>query len=258
MNAGMGGQIIIMSNGNGAVSVTTPPREIWNLRDARLFDALTPDEMEQVLEVMPTYSYRAGEYVFYTGEVAESLFILQVGTVKVSYINLNGDEKILNIFRPGDVFGELFLGQYRRRIGEAQALEDVVVGRLCEETFLDLIQRLPRIALNFIRHLADEQRQTLARMHALMRAEARYRLLGTLLSITRRYCCPDGADWLDLPASLTQEDIANMAGLNRSTVSTLINGLRREGVLGGQGRIISVNHTAIQQILEDAGLEVLE
>ncbi len=133
----------------------------------------------------------------------------------------------------------------------------MVVGRLCEETFLDLIQKLPRVALNFIRHLADEQRQTLARMHALMRAEARYRLLGTLLSITRRFCCTDG-DWLDLPMSLTQEDIANMAGLNRSTVSTLINDLRREKVLGGQGRVLSVNHVAIERILEDAGLEVLE
>ncbi len=242
---------------NGTRAGIRPPQEIWNLRDARLFDQLTPEEMEQVLEVMPAYSYRAGEYVFYAGEVADSLFVLQVGTVKVSYINLNGDEKILNIFRPGDVFGELFLGQYRHRIGEAQALEDVVVGRLCEETFLDLIQRLPRVALNFIRHLADEQRQTLARMHALMRAEARYRLLGTLLSIARRYCCTDG-DWFDLPPSLTQEDVANMAGLNRSTVSTLINDLRREGVLGGRGRTISVNYAAMQQILEDAGLEVLE
>ncbi len=91
-------------------TITRLPQEIWNLRNARLFAQLTPEEMEQVLEVMPTYSYRAGEFVFYTGEVADSLFVLQVGTVKVSYINLNGDEKILNIFRPGDVFGELFLG----------------------------------------------------------------------------------------------------------------------------------------------------
>lgn len=242
---------------NGTITAAPLPQEIWNLRDARLFRDLSSAEMAQVLEVMPAYSYRAGDVVFYTGEVADSLFLLQVGTVKVSYITLNGDEKVLNIFRPGDVFGELFLGKYRYRIGEARALEDVVVGRLCEETFLDLIQRLPRVALNFIRHLADEQRQTLARMHALMRAEARYRLLGTLLSLTRRFCCTDGY-WLDLPASIRQEDIANMAGLNRSTVSTLINDLRREGVLGGQGRVLSVNHIAIKTLLEDAELEVLE
>ena len=94
-------------------------------------------------------------------------------------------------------------------------------------------------------------------MHALMRADARYRLLGTLLSVARRFCCTDG-DWFELPSSLTQEDIANMAGLNRSTVSSLINELRREGILGGTGRSLTVNRIAVEDLLEEAGLEVLE
>jgi CRP-like cAMP-binding protein len=232
------------------------PREIWNLRNVNLFVDLTPAEMQQVIDVMPVYRYRAGERLFLAGEQARSLFVLQMGTVKVSYITLNGDEKVLNIFQPGDVFGELFLGKYRHRIGEAQALEEVVVGKLCEDTFLELIQRLPRVALNFIRHLADQQRETLARMHAIMRMEARYRLLGTLLSMARRYCCTEG-DWFELPYSVTQIDIANMAGLNRSTVSSLINTFRRDGLLGGSGRTLTVNMAAIESVLEDAGLEVL-
>ena len=233
-----------------------PTDEIWNLRDVELFSSLEPHEIEEIMRVMPSYEYQRGQYVFYAGDVADSLFVLHSGTVKVSYITLNGDEKVLNIFKPGDVFGELFLGKYRHRIGEAQALEHVVVGRLCEETFLDLVARFPRIALNFMRHLADFQRETLARMHALMRMEARYRLLGTLLSVARRYCCTDGS-WFELPASLTQEDIANMAGLNRSTVSTLINELRRENILGGSGRSLAVNRAAVETILEEAGFDVL-
>ena len=222
-----------------------------------MFNDLSPDEVEEVLKVLPTYRYRRGEYLFYAGDVADSLYVVQFGTIKVSYITLNGDEKILNIFRPGDVFGQLFLGKYRHRIGEAQALEDAVVCKLCESDFLDLIQRFPRIALNFIRHLADEQRETLARMHALMRTEARYRLLGTLLTIARRYCCT-GGDWFELPLLLTQEGIANLAGLNRSTVSSLVNDFRREGILGGTGRSMTANRVAITKILEEAGLEVLE
>lgn len=231
--------------------------ELWNVRGVNLFRGLTEDEMEEVLRLMPPRSYRKGEYIFFAGDVADALFLLHLGTVKVSYITLNGDEKILNIFRPGDIFGELFLGKYRHRVGEAQALDDVIVCRMDEETFLSLIRRFPQIALNFIRHLVDSQRETLARTHALMRADAKYRLLGILLSIARRYCCTEG-DWFDLPASLTQEDIANMAGLNRSTVSSLINELRRDGVLGGTGRALRVNRTAIEELLDEAGLEVLE
>lgn len=230
---------------------------LWDMHGADLFAGLTPEEMEEMLRLAPPKSYHKGEFIFLTGEAADALFLLQLGTVKVSYITLNGDEKILNVFRAGDIFGELFLGKYRQRIGEAQALEDVIVCKLCEETLLSLIQRVPRVALNFIRHLVDSQRETLARTHALMRADAKYRLAGVLLSLARRY---DGAElaWLELPASLTQEDIANMAGLNRSTVSSLINELRRAGVLGGTGRTLSVNRRALEAMLDEAGLEVLE
>jgi len=227
------------------------------MRGINLFEGLTSEQIEEVLELAPPRSYRKGEYIFFTGDAADALYILELGTVKVSYVTLNGDEKVLNIFQPGDIFGELFLGKYRRRVGEAQALDDVIVCKMSEDTFLSLIQHVPQIALNFIRHLADSQRETLARTHALMRAEAKYRLSGVLLSMARRYCCTD-PDWFELPASLTQEDIANMSGLNRSTVSSLINKLRREGVLGGTGRSLKVNRAAIETLLEEAGLEILE
>lgn len=227
------------------------------MRGINLFDGLTEDEIEEVLKLAPHKSYHKGEFIFYAGDAADALFLLQLGTVKVSYVTLNGDEKILNVFRPGDIFGELFLGKYRLRVGEAQALDDVIVCTMCEDTFLSLTQRFPRIAFNFIRHLADSQREAMARTHALMRADAKSRLVGILLSLARRYCCTE-PDWFELPASLTQEDIANLAGLNRSTVSSLINELRRDEVLGGAGRSLRVNRTAIEALLEEAGLEVLE
>jgi CRP-like cAMP-binding protein len=230
--------------------------EVWSLRNVRIFEGLPPDEIEQAMADMPRQQFQRGEYIFFTGDNADSLYILERGTVKVSYITLNGDERILNIFQAGDVFGDLFMGEYRHRIGEAQALEGVVVCKLGEVTFLEMIQNHPRIGLNFIRHLTDEHRRTLARMHALMRSEARYRLLGTLLNIARRYCCTDGS-WFELPGSLTQDDIAKMADLNRSTVSTLINEFRRDGLLGGSGRALRADRAAIEQMLEDAGLEVL-
>jgi CRP-like cAMP-binding protein len=231
--------------------------EIWNLRNVHLFRGLSPTQMDEIIKMMPVNSYRKGEYVFMAGEVADKLYVLQVGTVKISYVDLNGDEKVLNIFQAGDIFGDLFLGQYRHRIGQCQALEDVIVCPLREVDFLNVTQRFPQVALNFIRHQADEHRETVARMHALLSMDAKHRLLGTLLALARRFCC-DQADWFTLPESLTQEDIANMTGLNRSTVSLLINDLRRQGILGGTGRSLSVNQRAVEEILEQSGSEILE
>jgi len=132
-----------------------------------------------------------------------------------------------------------------------------VVCRLLEDNFLPLIQQFPRIALNFIRHQANEHRLTMARMQALMGMNARERLLGMFLNLARRYCCEEEA-WFTLHETLTQEDLANMTGLNRTTVSSLINEFRRDGILGGSGRVITVNRQAVLKTLEQTGAELLE
>lgn len=230
--------------------------EIWNLRGVDLFRDLTPEETQAILTAMPMLRYRAGEYLFHTGDPANCLYLLRAGTVKIAYITPNGDEKILSIFQAGDLFGELFLGTHRHRLGEAQALSEVLVCKLTEADFLMLLQQFPKVGFNFIRHLVNEQRDTMARMHVLMRTDAKARLLGTLLHLARRYGC-DQEEWFELPSSLKQDDIANMAGLNRSTASLLINELRREGVLGGAGRMLCMNPALIEKLLADMGLEVL-
>lgn len=231
--------------------------EIWNLRQVHLLQGLTPLQMDEVLRIMPVASFRKNEYIFMAGDEADALYVVQLGTVKVAYVDLNGEEKILDIFQAGDIFGYLFLGRYRQRIGNAQALSDVVLCRLTEVDFINLIQRFPVIALNFIRQQSDEYRETVARMHALMSMDAKHRLLGTFLTLARRYCC-DQEDWFTLPESLTQEDIAKMTGLNRSTVSLLINELRRQNILGGTGRALSVKKKAVEEILKAIGSEILE
>lgn len=229
----------------------------WSLQNTNLFEGLDEIQIARVLQSMPVESYRRQEYLFQTGDEADCLFILQVGSVKLSYINLNGDEKVLSILQSGDIFGDLFLGKFRSRIGFAQAMGDVVVCRLLEDDFLKLIREFPLVALNFIRHQANEHRQTMARMQALMGMNARERLLGIFLNLARRYCCQDET-WFTLHDTLTQEDLANMTGLNRTTVSSLINEFRRDGILGGTGRTITVNRKRVLETLERSGSELLE
>ena len=232
-------------------------RSSWSLHNINLFEGLSDEQAAQVLQSMPAESYRRQEYLFHTGDEADCVFILRVGVVKLSYVNLNGDEKVLSILQSGDIFGDLFLGKFRSRIGFAQAIDDVVVCRLLEKDFLQLIQQFPRVALNFIRHQANEHRLTMARMQALMGMNARERLLGMFLNLARRYCCEE-QPWFTLHETLTQEDLANMTGLNRTTVSSLINEFRRDGILGGSGRVITVNRQAVLEALEQTGSELLE
>lgn len=218
---------------------------------------LPPEEATALMACMSELSLRNGQYLFHLGDPADALYFLISGMMKISYGNPRGDEAPMGFFQAGDIFGHLFLGKYRFRVGSAVALTDCLVGRLCEADFLQLVETYPKMGILFMRLFADYQRESLARLHALMHVDARARLLGALLNFARHLCCPQEG-WFKLPNTLTQADIASIAGVNRATASLLINEFRRDGILGGQGRILTVNIQAVRTILEEQGLEILE
>lgn len=221
-----------------------------------IFAALEAPQLDDALRYLHLTEYPREQMIFHAGDPASTIFLLLRGMVKISYGNPRGEEKIVSIFQDGDLFGDLFIGSYRFRIGTAVTLTSVTVGRLQYDHFVTLVERYPRLGLTFSQHLADRQRETLARTHVLMHMDAQTRLIGTLHNLAHHHCCTQQG-WFIVPDCLSQDDIANMANLNRSTASMLINRLRREGILGGTGRTLTVNRAAVKELLTQAGLEIL-
>lgn len=226
-----------------------------NIHHIQLFEGLSVPQAKHAISFMRKIKVRRGEFIFLTGETADYLYILQKGLVKISYFTSDGDERIIDFREDGEIFGELFLGRYRHRVGFAIALTDCTIYKLCEKCLFDISQCYPQINLNFIRHLVDSQREAFARMHALSRSDAKLRLLGLLIALARKTSDHDGN--YRLHPMITQEDLANMAGLNRSTVSSLINECRRKNILGGTRREIIIHVSKIEGLLRDYGSEVL-
>jgi CRP-like cAMP-binding protein len=231
----------------------------WNWHHVRLFQQLRQEQIDEILEAMPARHVRQHDYVYRVGDVADELFVLRAGTVKVFYITSAGREQIIDIAQPGDTFGDLFPGESPVRLLAAQALEDVVVRRLHSDTLARLLQQSPCLSMHFLRYMAYAERQMLRRTQVLLQPLPEARLLGILFSLvslrTRRV---EVESWTHLPETITQEDIANMAALNRSTVSLLINRFRRDGMLGGHGRVLSIHTTRVRRFLQSLGLEVDE
>jgi CRP/FNR family transcriptional regulator len=226
---------------------------IWNLRNLRLFKDLMPEELHALSPLLNTHQYSRGQFIFHAGEEAERLYFLDKGTVKISVTSPEGEERILDIFRSGDTFGELFFGPDTHRMATAQTLSNVTVRTMAGEAFMGLMRTRPDLCLTFVRHLVKQQRRTLMRMEALMHIDAGSRLLAMLLDLAER-CGQRTGDCYVLPENLTQGDLASMVGLNRSTVNLLINDYRRKGILGGQGTILMIHPIPARVSLKKAGL----
>ncbi len=221
-----------------------------------LFAGLLAADLQHCHFTLKKQVYPSGAMIFALGEQADYICLLCEGLVKVSYVTPNGEESLLDILQAGDLFGDLFIGKYRYRIGYAQAMGTVALYKVSESQLEALLRHHPRVALNLVHYQANARRETITRVHALLQTDSQARLLGILLGLARRLCCLRGDSFI-LPREITQEDIAKLAGLNRSTVSSLINQFRRYGIMGGRGRQLIVHCALAERFLHQNGFELV-
>ena len=214
---------------------------------ADLWEGLSPDERDQVARYCPDRSFPKGSVIFTPGDAPEALYVLRSGLVKLSHVSEDGQESILRVFGPGDVFGELLLA-VRARPFLALALTACVVTVVPGKTFLQLLSTIPRIGFNFIgvlsRHLVEM---------ALDRGQASHkwsfdRLVLTLLNLSKAHGKEaEGKTGIALP--LTHQILADMIGSSRETVSRHLARLQREGIVTQRGRTLLIHEARLKALL---------
>jgi CRP/FNR family transcriptional regulator, cyclic AMP receptor protein len=235
------------------ILLSIPPDPTSVPRNLHLFAGLVPHELREAVRFLDTRYYRPGEFIFEMGEPPQRLYFLERGIVKITIVTPDGRERILDVVDAGSTFGETFLSRGKRWTAAAQALSAATVRTIALKAFTNLMQTLPNLCLTFVRHLAELQHRTLVRLDAQMQMDRGLRLLAVLLDLGGR-CGQRTDDNYTLPGELTQGELARMVGLNRSTVSVLLNYYRRNGILGGQGGMIVIHSTPARAVLRKAGL----
>jgi CRP-like cAMP-binding protein len=221
-----------------------------------LFARLTEDERRALAPYVHMQHYRRGAFLFHVDEAADQLFWMYHGIVKVSALTPEGNERLLNIFWPGDSFGMICVSSDQRHLGIAQAIAPVSVLATTRSGLAQLLRLRPDLATDLWQDLLNQQRRITLRVEALLSVDTGERLLALLLDMGQRYGLPTPNGYR-LAAGLTQDDIAHLAGLNRSTTSLLINRYRRDGVLGGHGRRLEIYQEPARALLAQAGMAML-
>lgn len=216
---------------------------------SHLWEGLSPAEREQAARVCPERRFRKGTTIFAPGDPPDALYILTSGLVTLSHLSESGQESILRVFGPGDVFGELLLTVTVRPF-LTTALTDCVVTVIPAKTFLHLLSVIPRIGLNFIsilsRHLTEM---------ALDRGESSHkwslqRLALTLLKLAAAHGVKEKAGTaIALP--LTHQILADTIGTSRETVTRDLGRLKRRGIVSQRGRTFLIQPARLKALAPD-------
>jgi CRP-like cAMP-binding protein len=204
------------------------------LKRVPLFSELSRKHLERISEVAHQRSYHKDQVILIEEDIGQTLFILMSGQVKVSRISEEGKEVILAVMGAGDFFGELSLLDGQSRSANVTVIKDSEMMLIQRDDFLSLLSELPPIAINLLRELASRMRKSDSQIKSLSLKNAIGKVTGTIIRLADDIGVQDG-NRVEISNVPTQQDLANMAGTSRETISRVIQKLVNQKYLNKEG-----------------------
>jgi CRP-like cAMP-binding protein len=172
-------------------------------------------------------------------EYGDLVFLVKVGTIKITRVNDEGKEVILALLGPGEMFGELAVLDGEARSANALAQENCELLAINREDFLDILKNNFTVSYNVMYELARRLRKSDQQIEALSLSDAEHRIGVSLLNLAEDMgVIRKGKVTIqNLPF---QQDIANMAGTSRETVSRVLKILENKNMIFKEGHTLII------------------
>ncbi|SVA11573.1 uncharacterized protein METZ01_LOCUS64427 [marine metagenome] len=218
-----------------------------HLRNVPIFTDLTDSDLTKIASKMVPRVYEKGQMILLEESMGETFFIITQGAVKVTRLSADGREVILAILGESDFFGEMSLLDGEGRSANIVANEDAKVLTLSRNDFLDCLESYPKIAIALLEELATRLRKSDQQIESLSLSDSEHRIGITLIRLAGELgTIKQGHVTVkNLPY---QQDIANMAGTSRETVSRTLKLLEDKKLVRRENRNLTIyNYDAFRQ-----------
>jgi CRP-like cAMP-binding protein len=188
---------------------------------AGIFQGVEPNAVSALINQLLPVDFPSGHHVFAQGEPGDRLYIIVSGTVKIGNRTPDGQENLLAIMGPSDMFGEMSLFDPGPRTSSATTVTAVRAVSLDRLALRAWIANRPEIAEQLLRVLARRLRRTNNNLADLIFTDVPGRVAKQLLQLAQRFGTQeDGA--LRVTHDLTQEEIAQLVGASRESVNKVL------------------------------------
>ncbi len=197
----------------------------------------------------PARRLESGEFLYHMGEAALSAYLVRGGLIKTSLVSPGGHDLTLRLHKSGDILGELCLCMGERR-EQAVALEESRVVEIPVDLLIAQLRRDSGAALDFATAASARLLESYERLESLSAEPAMGRLTRTLLELASDLGEP-AARGIEIRHHITQEELGRLISARREVVSSLLNELRKAGLISYTRRgYIVVDSDALQNLLE--------
>lgn len=199
-------------------------------------------ELEKMLirEAGSTVHYPKGHVIFAAGDISDRIYLIESGWVKIYRLSADGRRVTVGSIRsPGELMGlaETLWGGERTCF--AGAINNVSLVVVRKNKFEELLAQHPFMAIKVAKLLGARMREAEAIIHEMVCWQAPGRLALMLMKMGER-CGIQTKGGIRLNLQLTHEEIANMVGTSRQTVTQLLNTFKQERSIVTEGREIKI------------------
>src|SRR4249920_941677 len=202
------------------------------IRNYDLFCNLSDEEYKELNIEHRFLEVPKGEYIYFEAYDHNKIYFLKEGYIKIGYIDEEGNEKVKEIIQQGELFGQFTLERSNLNGEFAQAYKDKV--SLCAftiEDFEKMLKKRPDLALRYSKQVGAKLRTIENRLLNLLNKDVKTRLIHFFWQLVENKLGETMPEGFCIPNYLKHEDIANLIGSSRQTVTTLINELETDGIL---------------------------
>ncbi len=192
-------------------------------------------------------NYRKDQTIFTQGDVADKIFYIQKGKVKIFVVSDKGKEAVVGIIEADQFFGEGCLNGQSQRIGTAIAMEESLITSITKAAMTAVLQSEPKFSQIFVAHLLTRNNRVEEDLIDQLFNSSEKRLARLLLLLANF-----GKEGSPQPiaASFDQGTLAEMIGTTRSRVSSFMNKFRKLGFISYNGNI-EVNPSLLNAVLQE-------
>jgi CRP/FNR family transcriptional regulator len=202
-----------------------------------VFETLAPEDLERVAAVAVPRRFDAQRVIFREGDSSDTCYVVRAGHARAVLEHPDGRTITLAHFGPGDIFGELAMFDDERRSATVETLDEVQAVAVLGSDMRRLLREHPDLAVKLVISLGRRLREANDRLtrQSFQTVQSR---VAVVLSELVEQARQEGAGERDVLVTITQADIAQLAGSSRESASRFLAVLERAGlVTQGRGRI---------------------
>lgn len=213
--------------------------KLWYLKHINLFSCFGKAELQEIDRITRMQEVEQRQRIFLPGDPSNTVYFLKRGRVKIAGTNADGREVIFEILAPGEIFGEVEMLDDTPRETYAEALDDTLICAIRREDFERYLRGHQDLTFKLTKLVGYRLRKIRRRVEDLIFRDVRTRLAHLLVELGKTDGAPDDGG-IRIRMKLTHQEMANLVGCSRETVSMTLGQFRDQGLIQAEARSITI------------------